>query len=118
MIMWGSWTAWFISLPAVCGLIELWKRISFQFMRYRNETAFTLVPIKGGEDTEFILRGVINRVKWLEGTGHEIWILNCGMDSTSEQVCRKMTENYPALKIITPIQLEERIKDFYKDNKY
>lgn len=118
IIVWGGLVAWAVSLPAVCGLVELWKRISFRLMRYRNKTAFTIVPIEGGADTEFVLKGVINRVKWLEGTGHEIWILNCGMDSTSEQICRKTAEDYPTLKIITPMELEERIKDFCKDNKY
>ncbi len=98
-------------------MIALWKRIVFWFMRYRIETAFTIVPIRGGEDTEFVLRGVVSRIKWLEGTGHEIWILDCGMDSVSQKICEKMVLDYSALKIVTPPELEERIKGFYKGNK-
>lgn len=116
--MWGGLAAWLVSLPTACGLVSLWQRISFRFMRYRSKTAFTIVPIQGGEDTEFILRGVLNRIKWLEGSGHEIWILDCGMDNTSAQICQKIAQDYPTLQIVTPMELEKCIKEFYKENKY
>lgn len=105
----GGIAAFLTALPVSLGITGLMKRISFRFMRYNRSRAFTVVPIYGGEDTEFILRGVLSRAKWLDGTGHKIWILNCGMDEMSERICAKFSEQYTGVELVIPEELKERL---------
>lgn len=110
VFMIGGIAAFLTALPASLGITSLMKKISLKFMRYDRNRAFTVVPIYGGEDTEFILRGVLSRAKWLDGTGHKIWILNCGMDETSERICIKFSEQYTGVDIILPEQLKKHLE--------
>lgn len=88
----------------IIGLVEVFRMISFLFLRTKGENdIMIIVPVCGhNEEAELLLRSAAARVKWTGGMSQQkVVCLDCGMDEETKAVCDTISQDYSFMNVCT-----------------
>ncbi len=91
------------TLLALVGLSDITKTIVVKlFAIDKNDNFVVIVPVKGhNEQIEHILRNTYCKLKWNNLLyKKDIICLDLGIDKETKQICKNMSNQYPALKLV------------------
>jgi hypothetical protein len=86
----------------IIGLVEVFRMISFLFLRTKGENdIMIIVPVSGhNEEAELLLRSAAARVKWTGGMSQQrVVCLDCGMDEETKEVCDTISQDYSFMEV-------------------
>lgn len=97
---------------AFIGLIEIFHLISLTLFKSRNNmNSIIVLPMHGhSEDAEYMLRSMVSRVSWINGSDTKrIICLDIGMDDETKQICDIFSKEYDYIDICTIEEFEDYV---------
>jgi hypothetical protein len=96
-----------VALFAAAGVLEFFRIIMYWLLKTGNSgKLFLVVSIKGhDEEAEMVLRGAVERAKWLESGGAQVVCLDCGMEDETRRICEIVCRETGKVKIYTPEEI-------------
>lgn len=108
--MCGMFLKTILILLAIVGLTEIFRLLSFRFLRTRNRgTLYWVISFSGhDEEAELALKNALEHLRWLDST-QEKWVLcvDRGMDEETRKVCRIISSENLDVHICKPEELAE-----------
>lgn len=98
---------------ALVGIIDVYKALSLALYCPKINNSIMILPIGGSSNnTEFIVRGAIAKVRWLSiSKNQQIVCLDCGMSDESREICSRLAERYSFISIKTVDELKEFLSE-------
>ena len=99
--MWGMFLKTILILLAIVGLTEIFRLLSFRFLRTRNRgTLYWVISFSGhDEEAELALKNALEHLRWL--------CVDRGMDEETRKVCRIISSENLDVHICKPEELAE-----------
>lgn len=91
-----------IGFLAILGLADLCRLLVFWLFQSPERQKRTMVmAIKGHDEAaEYKIRSAAEQIHWrTQGDAREVLCVDCGMDAQTREICEKLTEAYPAVRL-------------------
>ncbi len=98
--MWEICLKILLALLMIIGLTDVFRMLCNWLLKTRVKGKIVyFLPLSGhSEEAEIALRGAVNRLRWFSGKEEKkVICVDCGVDKETEEVCRKMTEEFRSI---------------------